>query len=169
MSFHTNKPELIILIGGPCSGKTTWAKNMLLTKTKIVRFARNEFNASLKSDIYAARGVEEIVDVMIDSAIVTALNLGMDVILDDTHTIPMKLRHYVESFQDLAEISYKIFDVNPEQLKKRAKARFNKTGLLTYEAEIDTCCAVMKTLIPAYIASTGLKEFIGDEHLYLGI
>lgn len=124
------KPTLYVLIGPPCSGKSTFCKERLRKSSKTVRINRDcyrdmlrkpasyKFNRSLENSIYLNQ----------HQLALECLNNGYDVILDNTHCDLKTLKEVFTGFKDHAEIKFIGFDVPLWKLKLRNILRTIKKG-----------------------------------------
>lgn len=90
---------LICTIGLPASGKSTWAKEQLKKEpTRWKRINKDDLRAMLDNGVWSFEN-EKVVTSIQDSAVMSALRKGYDVILDNTHLS----RRVVRSVHELAE------------------------------------------------------------------
>ena len=84
--------ELIMTVGLPGSGKTTWArKKMAQNKGRIKRINKDDMRAMLDSSEWS-RGNEKFILMVRDNLIKSALGKGYSVIVDDTNLAPKHQR-----------------------------------------------------------------------------
>jgi predicted kinase len=121
-------PQLMILIGAPGSGKTTFAKYHLRTHVNWVRLCRDDFRTMQFSQTFLSDEMEAALTDLILAAIESMLLKKINVIADATHTKPEYLEQYISHFGHLADVSFKIFDVDKTTLRQRCEAREAVTG-----------------------------------------
>ena len=134
--------QILILVGAPGSGKTTFARYFLRTEENWMRLCRDDFRAMHFSDGNLSHHEERLIVEMIDASIEALLLKRSNVLLDATHCRKEYVDHYIGRFNHLADISFKVFDVDAVTLAERCEKRFQNTG----------------KQIPAQV----LKKFIGD-------
>jgi predicted kinase len=130
------KPKLIILIGPPCSGKSTWSKNYIRNNQKTLRFNRDEIRLMLSGLPFLDTLGEHVVTAMIDIGIKDAISSKRDVILDQTNCRLSYINKYINLFENNALIFFKIFRESLSQLWLRNKERAIKTGIPEIPAEV---------------------------------
>lgn len=130
---NLGKPNLILLIGPPCSGKSTYCelyKNM----KHVVRVNQDDIRGMFSSgdmkaywqNISGARE-QSVYDINIMST-KFALAQGLTVLLDNTHCNPKTLKEIIRLFPEV-KIEAVIFDSVPLwKLKWRNIVRYIKTG-----------------------------------------
>jgi predicted kinase len=93
-------PTLIITVGLPASGKSTWATSQVLAAPPgaIVRVNKDLLRTMLHADRHA-KGTEAQVLKARDALISSFLRAGVDVIVDDTNLV----RHHHDRLSQLAE------------------------------------------------------------------
>ncbi|MBO9595391.1 MAG: AAA family ATPase [Niabella sp.] len=126
--MKNKNPQLLILIGAPGSGKTTFAKYHIRTHINWVRVCRDDFRAMQFSQAFLSDEMEAAVTAMIVAAVEKMLLKKMNVIVDATHTKAEYLEQYIVAFRHLADISFKVFDVPKAELMYRCEKREAATG-----------------------------------------
>lgn len=116
-------PKLILLIGPPCSGKTTWSKEYLKENKNSVRFNRDEFRFMMKDAPILPVLDEHTITAMINLGIEESLINGRDVIVDQTNCKIRYIDKFTSRFADKADIKFKIKRESKAILKARNKER----------------------------------------------
>jgi tRNA uridine 5-carbamoylmethylation protein Kti12 len=100
--------KLVITRGLPASGKTTYAKEWVADdRMHRIRVNRDDLRAMIDDGVFVA-GVTEKRIIKAENTLITEfLNLGLDVICDDTN-LP---QHIVEQMRDTARICHAGFEV----------------------------------------------------------
>lgn len=75
-------PQIYFLKGLPASGKSSWAKDKLSSKEKIIRLSKDDYRPLFGAYSYDK---EKMVLAATRSAGIKALELGFDIIIDDTN------------------------------------------------------------------------------------
>lgn len=119
--------KIILLKGLPASGKSTWAKDFVLKNPDYVRINRDDLRHM--SGIYWLPKREDYITDLEQSAVLSALKRGFNVILDATNLNP-KVKYWVEKFAGLhdSEVEEMIFDTPVEVCIERDKDRENPVG-----------------------------------------
>ncbi len=134
--------KVTILKGLPASNKSGWAKEEVLKhpgRTK--RINKDDLRAMLDSGKYS-KGNEAYVLKLRDNILLTSLDLGKNVIIDDTNFHPKheeRIRELVSDYnkgmygdainkEKNVQVEVKFFDVPPEECIKRDLARPNSVG-----------------------------------------
>ncbi len=120
-------PQILILVGAPGSGKTTFAKYFIRTEENWMRVCRDDFRAMHFATTLSPREEYGITD-MIDSTIEGLLKRRKNVLIDATHCKAEYINHYIEKFNHLADISFKVFSLDAETIAERCEKRFKETG-----------------------------------------
>jgi predicted kinase len=118
-------PNLLILVGCPCSGKSTFAE-YYSKFNDVFRVNRDEMRKMLQFKEQLEGSDEALLSLMIEAMIETALRKGRNVLIDNTHTRKEFLMQLITKFRPIADISFKVFDVPLEDLLARNAVRERK-------------------------------------------
>ena len=96
--------KLIVTVGLPGSGKTTWAERYVLEHEagSVVRVNRDSLREMLNADRFKGRKTETFVEQIRDAIIIEALTDGKTVICDDTNLNPSVSKHLADLAQRCA-------------------------------------------------------------------
>lgn len=117
------KQKVIILVGIPGSGKSTWAREFQKEKGSYVRLNRDDYRLMLKNETFCYFKIEEAITIMQNEAIMTALSSKLNVIVDNTHVNLSYINNVVELVKHNADISFKVFDTPLEVCIERDSKR----------------------------------------------
>lgn len=120
--------QILILIGAPGSGKTTFAKYFIRTEENWMRLCRDDFRAMHFSSSNLSPREEGLIGEMIDGAIESLLKKKTNVLIDATHCKAEYINHYIKKFNNVADISFKVFDLDAETIAERCEKRNKETG-----------------------------------------
>jgi len=120
--------QILILVGAPGSGKSTFARYFLRTEENWTRLCRDDFRTMQFSSGNLSNHEEHLIAEMIDTAVETLLSKKCNVLLDATHCRSEYINHYIERFNHLADIGFKVFDVDAATIAERCEKRFQTTG-----------------------------------------
>ena len=128
------KPELVILIGIPASGKSTWA-NEKVVDPSWVKSGRDDFRYGMKNIGYCSGKIEGLITKLQYHQISEALAAGFSVIVDNTSVEGKFIDEFIQKFKNIADISYKIFYISKNNAISRDLLRKN-TGRMVGESVI---------------------------------
>jgi len=120
--------QLMILVGAPGSGKTTFAKYFIRTEENWFRLSRDDFREMNFKDGTLDPHGEKLVSEMFDAAIEALLRRNCNILLDATHCRADYLNHYIAKYNTQATISFRLFEAPVEELIARCDKRYSETG-----------------------------------------
>ena len=122
------KQKLILTVGIPASGKSTWAKQFV-SESPLTRVRVNRDDIRNMLGKYWVPQREDLVSTIEEKSVRGALMADYTVILDATNLNPNYLEEWVEiSKAYQVEIEYKPFYISLEEAIKRDALRENPVG-----------------------------------------
>lgn len=122
------KLEVIINIGCPASGKSTFTTEFLKKNPGWVKVSRDDFRYMLKGVGFCEPKIEKMITHMHNQAIVTALANKLNVIVDNTHLKVSSINEIINLVKEYASVKYMVFDVPKKTLLERDALRERKVG-----------------------------------------
>lgn len=116
--------ELLILVGIPASGKSTWSKRYVVDNPNWVRVSRDDFREMLKSSPMCENKIEEMISSLVNTTIEHSFSKKMNVIVDATNLNLKYINAFIDRFNAVANINFRIFDIS---LKKAIEYDSNRT------------------------------------------
>lgn len=123
--------KIILTLGLPGSGKTTWALAQLAEDPSIVRVNRDEIRKMTTNQYWTSdpKRYEPLVTVIEDGAVQAAIQGGFDVIVDATNLNPKTIARWHENAARWgATVELKTFETGVEECVRRDQERYEKTG-----------------------------------------
>jgi predicted kinase len=153
-------PQLLLLIGAPGSGKSTFARSFIRTEKNWMRLCRDDFRMMNFNDSLMSRHEEFLISEMLDVSIKTLLRNKCNVLLDATHCRAGYLNYYIEKFNSMADISFRLFECEIDELIARCKKRHEETGRYVPEDVIRRFAGDLETLKESFdFSPRPLKRF----------
>lgn len=137
------RPEAIVLIGLPATGKSTYIKKLLTGEKEYVIISNDEVTKEwgekegLTYNEAFKRFAWEDISAEVQRRTRDAVGQGKNIIFDNTH---MDKRSRDRTLQAVPEIYRKIaliFEISEEERQKRAVKRFREDGKFVPKASID--------------------------------
>jgi len=130
-------PKLLILVGAPGSGKSTFTRYFIRTEDNWVRVNRDDFRLMQFGDTLMSPFYEERITKMVEASVITLLKNHTNVIIDATNSSLRTLEDMVRTYTEYADISFKVFDLSVEELVKRCDKRYEQTGKFIPKSAIE--------------------------------
>lgn len=122
------KLRMIISIGIPASGKSTWANGMVGTGLW-VKTGRDDFRYMLENKGICNGNIENLITKCQDYLILEALKSGHNVIIDNTNINLKYIEHWLNLVKGIPIEIYTLkFDISLEQAIARDKLRSRPVG-----------------------------------------
>jgi predicted kinase len=128
MNKYKKIPSLLILVGPPGSGKSTFAQEYISQHAHWLRVCRDDLRAMQFANTRASDSTEVAVSKMANALITNMLQQGKNVIADATHCKLASINDYIKQYKHLANIKFKVFDLPLDELKQRCTKRAAATG-----------------------------------------
>jgi predicted kinase len=122
------KLKVLILIGVPASGKSTWSLDFVRTNPDWVRVSRDDFRFMLKGQPVCDPRIELLINTIQDSVILDALAKGINVVIDNTNLKKKYIEHFAKLVQPYASVEFQIFDISLNEALERDESREKKVG-----------------------------------------
>lgn len=155
-------PEIKILIGATGAGKTTFAHYWLRTEPNWMRVSRDDFRMMHFSNTNLSPEDESKITEMVDGSITALINKGVNVLVDATHCRAEYINTFIEKYIEKANISFKVFDVELDELKKRCKKRFEETGRFIPEKVTEKYFKELQFLKSSFDFSTRKRQILDN-------
>ena len=156
------KLKMIISIGIPASGKSTWATEMVGTGLWI-KTGRDDFRYMLENKGFCSGHIENLITKCQDFLIVEALKSGQNLIIDNTNLNSKYINHWIDLVKDIpnVEVYYKKFPITLTEAINRDHKRERKVGAAVIKRMFDQ----YNNLVNSYDFSQSLIEYKLDHLL----
>ena len=164
-----NNPQILILVGIPASGKSTWSKEHIRRNPDWVRINRDDYRLMLKDAQMCDPKIESMISELVTVAIRKSLARKLNVIVDATNLRAKYINEFVNEFKHEADISFRIFDISLAKAIERDNGRAAKVG----EAVIKKMYENYKILVDSYafqpvkMTPRPHKDPVGERNLKL--
>jgi len=136
--------KLLILVGAPGSGKSTFARYFLRTEDNWIRVNRDDFRLMQFGDSLMIPFYEERISKMVEASVLTLLKSDTNVIIDATNTLLRTIQDMIHTYTEYADISFKVFDLPVDELVKRCDKRYEETGKFISKSVVERNVANLK-------------------------
>jgi len=120
--------QIIVTIGVPASGKSTWSKEFVKENPSYVKVERDDFRYGMKDISIGDKQFENFITELQFKAIHIALNNKYNVIVSDTNCNGKYLKILLEEFKYKADVTLKFFDTDLETCYARDVNRERSVG-----------------------------------------
>lgn len=121
--------EVIITIGPPASGKSTWRVDFLSKNPKWVAVSRDDFRYMLRNQGWCEPKIEHLITKLVNDSILNALANNLNVIIDATNLRVSVINDLIKLVHEYADVSYRVFDVPYDTLIERDSKRERSVGV----------------------------------------
>ena len=115
--------KIILCVGIPASGKTTWTLKYLKSNLDWICVSRDKYRNMLQNRQMLDYKGEQLVTKLVENTIVSSINSKYNVIIDQTNVNIKYLEPLVDFCQKLADVEFKIFNISIEKAIERDKNR----------------------------------------------
>jgi predicted kinase len=115
--------KILILIGVPASGKSTWTNDFLRNNPDYVRVSRDGFRFMLRNDPAPEPKIEGIITDLVTSTIHKLLARKLNVIIDNTNIRRQDIYDFINEFKYSADIDFRVFDISLKKAIERDSLR----------------------------------------------
>lgn len=120
--------KILILVGIPASGKSTWSADYVRRNSDWVRVNRDDFRKMLKNAQMCEPKVEDMITDLMKVAITKCLMRKLNVIVDNTNLKQRYIKDFIDTFKYYADIDYRVFDISVDKAIERDNNREAKVG-----------------------------------------
>ena len=115
--------EVILCIGIPASGKSTWSSEYVKKNPNYIRVNRDDYRIMLKDQAVCKPNVENYITKCVNNDILTGLHAGFNVIVDQTNCKAKYIEELCDLVKHFAVVKYRIFDISIDKAIERDKNR----------------------------------------------
>jgi len=119
---------VIILVGIPGSGKSTWAKQQIIEHPNTIRVNRDDFRLMLKNNQVVDYKVEKLINKLQRVTIIEGLKNGFNVIVDNTNLKAKYIDEIFDYSRKYANITILSVETPLEECIKRDSEREKPVG-----------------------------------------
>jgi predicted kinase len=119
---------VLVLIGIPASGKSTWSKEFVRRNPDYVRVNRDEFRLMLKDSQLCENKIEDMITSLVNATVSESLAKKLNVIIDSTNLKMKYIDAIIEKFKYSADIHFRLFDISLKKAIERDADREQKVG-----------------------------------------
>jgi predicted kinase len=120
--------KVLILIGVPASGKSTWSLDFVRKNPDWVRVSRDDFRFMLKGQPVCDPKIEFLINTLQDTVILDSLEKGLNVVIDNTNLKKKYIEHFAKLVQPYASVEFQVFDISLNEALERDESREKKVG-----------------------------------------
>ena len=120
--------KVIILVGLPASGKSTWCTEYLRKHPDTVKVGRDGFRYMLTEQGKCEPKIEQMINELVENTIIQSLKRRLNVIVDNTHLKASHINEIIKLVEYQADIQFQVFNVPPKVCIERDKLRERSVG-----------------------------------------
>ena len=146
--------KLVICIGIPASGKSTWSIEKIKKDSSYARVCRDDFRFMLKDSPICEPKIENLISDLVDESILTLLNKNLNVIVDATNVKASYINHFIKLVETVADVEFMVFDISMKKAMERMEGRDRKVDIKVVQAMFDN----YKILMDSFDFTTRRKK-----------
>lgn len=123
-----NNMKVIINVGLPASGKSTYTEKWLFEHPDYIRVSKDSFRYMLRNEKFCERSIEKMISEIEINTIKIAIENNLNVIVDDTNVNMYFLNVLIKQIRTIASITFNVFDVDVDICIERDKLREKTVG-----------------------------------------
>lgn len=119
-----NPQKILILQGLPASGKSTWSREFVKNNKDWKRINKDDLRRMLDAGVWSKSNERQVI-VIRDTLICHFLELGFNIIVDDTNFEPrhiQRIKELAASYKDVV-VEQRMFNLDPKECVKRNELR----------------------------------------------
>jgi predicted kinase len=126
--MSSKTPKVIINIGIPGAGKSTWTEQFIKENPSYIRVNRDDLRMSFRKETVCDGKSEDIITDAINETIIATLKRGRNVVVDNTNVKLTYINKIINLVKYSADIEFKLFDVPVDVCIERDSKRINPVG-----------------------------------------
>jgi len=138
-------PTVKIMIGIPGSGKSTYSLNFIKENPNWIRMNRDDFRFMFKNIPFCDNKTEELITDIINSSVISALNKGLNVIIDNTNVREKYINNFIDLVITKANVEFQIMDITIDEAIERDSKREKSVGKEVIEKMFENYQNLIKT------------------------
>lgn len=120
--------KVILTVGIPASGKSTWAKDFIKVNPDYVRINRDSYREMMQGRQMLDFKLENAITNMVLHDTKSCLDAGYNVIIDQTNLKEKYLNQLIDFCTRFAEVSFRVFDIPLDVAIRRDNERNKSVG-----------------------------------------
>lgn len=123
-----NQRTVIIMVGLSGSGKSTWARDYCRKHENWVIVSRDAFRYMLKNSPVVEPKIEDMINSLVETAIMKALKYKCNVIVDNTHIRAHRINEIIDLVKYSADVKFMLFDLPAKKCIENDAKRDRQVG-----------------------------------------
>ena len=120
--------KVIIMVGLPASGKSTWATEYIRKHPDTVKIGRDEFRYMFRNEGKCEPKIEGLITDLVAHTIMSCLSAKLNVIVDNTHLKASTINQILKLVEYTADVCYQVFTSPAKVCIERDKLRQKSVG-----------------------------------------
>lgn len=120
--------KVIITVGLPASGKSSWSTEYIRKNPDTVRVGRDSFRYMLRNEQMCEPKIEGMITDLVENTILQCLKRKLNVIVDNTHLKASRINEIIRLVEYHADVCFQVFNVPAKVCIERDKNREKSVG-----------------------------------------